>query len=112
MTRCLLLAVFLAATPTAQGQAWEAAQDPAETMRLEAQMEAHRAHTARLVQALAKTGHARDLAFAAMLRGLADTGQGGAAPSGDDPRRATSASSQRSKTESTRASMRASFVGK
>lgn len=87
MTRCLLLAVFLAATPTAQGQAWEAAQDPAETMRLEAQMEAHRAHTARLVQALAKTGHARDLAFAAMLRGLADTGQGGAAPSGDAPSR-------------------------
>ena len=36
----------------------------------------------------------------------------GSAPSGDDPRRATSPSSQRSKTETTRASMRASFVGK
>jgi len=86
MTKPLLFAALLLVLPAAQAQDWNDA-DPTEL----AQAAAHEAYTARLAGTLAKNGDARELALAALLRGLAarppqDLATGGAAPSRAAPR--------------------------
>jgi len=82
MTKSLLLAALLL-LPAAQAQDWNDA-DPTEL----AQAAAHEAYTARLAGTLAKDGDARELALAALLRGLAARPPGDAAAAGSAPSRA------------------------
>ncbi len=69
MPRLFLIAILLLPAG-AWAQAWDGPAPDAATVQAEA---AHRAHASRVARALAKTGGARDLAFAAWLRGRAAT---------------------------------------
>lgn len=85
MAKTLLLAALLAAVPCAHAQDLEDGPDPQEQARPDAQAEAHRAYAMRLADALAKTGGARELAFAAILRRLATAAPDAGVPGGDAP---------------------------
>jgi len=71
MPRMLLIALLLLPAG-AWAQAWQEPGPDDATVQAEA---AHRAHASRTAQALAKTGGARELAFAALLRGRAATAE-------------------------------------
>lgn len=86
-TQTLLLAALFALVPCAQAQDWGEEPDPEELAQLEAQAEAHRAYSLRLAETLAKTGAARELAYAALLRYQALAPADDAPPTGDAPSR-------------------------
>lgn len=68
MRKTLLLAALLALAPCAAAQEWDGEADPQLLARMEAQAEAHRGYILRLADALAASGGARELAYAALLR--------------------------------------------
>lgn len=96
MTLRLLLLVLLASVATAHAQDWDEEDiDPQAAAQMQAQAEAHRLHAQRVAQALAATGHARELALAALLRRSTSVAtEGGVPPPGDAPSRRTAGDAQ------------------
>lgn len=82
MTKHLLFIALFVVLPVAQAQVREIAPYTEELAQQTAGAEAHHAYMARLSESLAKTGNARDLAFAAILRNFA-TSAAETAPGGD-----------------------------